>query len=85
MVSFTAGGAGYGDPLERPPELVREDVLDRKVSEEAARNEYGVVLFPSKEDIFVDMNATEELRAKMREIRGSITWTFDRGGDLGRE
>ena len=35
--------AGYGDPLERDPELVREDVLDDFTTLELARDAYGVV------------------------------------------
>ena len=31
------GGGGYGDPFERAPARVLEDVLDEKVSPEAAR------------------------------------------------
>jgi N-methylhydantoinase B/oxoprolinase/acetone carboxylase alpha subunit len=34
---YIAGGAGYGDPLDRDPELVQHDVLDGKVSPESAR------------------------------------------------
>jgi N-methylhydantoinase B len=33
----TAGGAGYGDPSERPREAVESDVRDHKISSEAAR------------------------------------------------
>ncbi len=35
-----AGGAGFGDPRERPAERVAEDVLDGMVSPEAARDVY---------------------------------------------
>src|SRR5437867_3645359 len=41
---YIAGGAGYGDPLERDPAQVLADVLDGKVSHESARETYGVVL-----------------------------------------
>ena len=41
------GGGGYGDPLERDPEAVREDVAQGKVSPAHARAAYGVVLAPS--------------------------------------
>ncbi|PYN72036.1 MAG: 5-oxoprolinase [Candidatus Rokuibacteriota bacterium] len=41
---YVAGGGGYGSPLERDPDLVREDVLDGKVSADVARDVYGVVL-----------------------------------------
>ena len=37
----TPGGGGYGDPAERDPEAVREDVLEGYVSEEVARQVYG--------------------------------------------
>ena len=40
----TTGGGGWGDPLEREPELVQRDVIEGKVSAEAARDDYGVVL-----------------------------------------
>ena len=40
----TTGGGGWGDPLEREPELVERDVVDGKVSLAAARSDYGVVL-----------------------------------------
>ena len=42
-----AGAGGHGDPLERDPALVAEDVADEKVSLEAARSEYGVVIDPA--------------------------------------
>jgi N-methylhydantoinase B len=40
----SAGGGGFGSPFEREPERVLEDVLDDKVSREAALEHYGVVL-----------------------------------------
>src|SRR5207237_9686016 len=42
----TTGGGGWGDPLEREPDLVLRDVTEGKVSLAAARDEYGVVLAP---------------------------------------
>jgi N-methylhydantoinase B/oxoprolinase/acetone carboxylase alpha subunit len=42
LVVETAGGGGYGDPLERSAGQVREDVRNGKVSEEAARTAYGL-------------------------------------------
>ena len=44
MRVVTTGGGGWGDPLEREPELVQRDVIEGKVSPEAARDDYGVVL-----------------------------------------
>ncbi len=41
LVVETAGGGGYGDPKRRPPEAVRADVANGKVSRKAARSTYG--------------------------------------------
>ena len=55
------GGGGYGDPFEREPVRVLEDVLDEKVSLEAARREYGVAIdLPARR---VDEAETARLRA----------------------
>jgi N-methylhydantoinase B len=40
----SAGGGGFGDPLERSPAAVVEDVADGYVSIERARKDYGVVV-----------------------------------------
>jgi len=37
----TPGGGGYGDPRQRDPALVAEDVREGYVSREAARRLYG--------------------------------------------
>lgn len=55
-------GGGYGDPLERDPARVLDDVLDGFVSEENAGAQYGVVL----RDGVVDRAETERLREQMR-------------------
>src|SRR6185369_12597593 len=39
-----AGGGGYGDPLEREPARVAEDVADQKISPDFARSKFGVVV-----------------------------------------
>ena len=61
-VNMNAGG-GYGDPLERDPELVLGDVLDGYVSIAGAREDYGVVIGP---DEGVDYEATAKLRKERR-------------------
>ncbi len=40
----TPGGGGYGRPSFRDPKLVKEDLLDEKISPEAASKYYGVNL-----------------------------------------
>lgn len=57
----TPGGGGYGDPIERPPEKVCRDVINEKVSVEAAAEEYGVVV--DLESRSVDEAATERRRS----------------------
>jgi N-methylhydantoinase B len=37
----TPGGGGYGDPAARDPEMIDADVLEEKVSAEAAARDYG--------------------------------------------
>jgi N-methylhydantoinase B/oxoprolinase/acetone carboxylase alpha subunit len=58
----SAGGGGIGDPFEREPELVRRDVELGLVSEQAARNRYGVALAASGGRVAVDASGTERLR-----------------------
>jgi N-methylhydantoinase B/oxoprolinase/acetone carboxylase alpha subunit len=57
------GGGGYGNPLERDPELVQKDVVDGYVSLKAAADQYGVVVDP--ETFEVDVAATGEKRTSL--------------------
>jgi N-methylhydantoinase B len=61
MLFVTPSGGGYGDPLERDPELVAVDVADELVSVEDARDHYGVVV---SADGSIDVVATDKLRAE---------------------
>jgi len=74
----TTGGGGWGDPLEREPELVALDVTQGKVSAASARDDYGVVLLSTASECIVDLKATERLRDELRAERGSLPF-FDRG------
>jgi len=64
-----SGGGGYGDPLDRKPELVRKNVINRRVSLESARKIYGVIIDPST--LQVDEKKTEQKRNRIREFRRS--------------
>jgi N-methylhydantoinase B len=55
----TAGGGGFGSPLERDPELVAYDYLQGKASYQEARDRYSVVL---TDEGVVDRNTTFTLR-----------------------
>ena len=59
--STTGTGGGWGDPHQREPERVREDVLDGYVTVAAARAEYGVALDPAT--LALDAAETARLRA----------------------
>jgi N-methylhydantoinase B len=74
----TTGGGGWGDPLEREPALVVRDVLWGKVSRGAAARDYGVVVTGHDDDPAADRDATDALRARLREERGEPAF-FDRG------
>jgi N-methylhydantoinase B len=67
VIFRTAGGGGWGDPLERDPVRTRNDVARKLMSEAKAREEYGVVL--SGVGLEVDRRATDELRDGMRRNR----------------
>jgi N-methylhydantoinase B len=67
VISFQQSGAGgYGDPLDRDPARVLEDVLDEYVSVDAARTAYGVVVVREGMDLRVDATSTRALRHQMR-------------------
>jgi N-methylhydantoinase B len=59
----TGGGGGWGNPLDRDPELVRQDVIEEFISRDAARDDYGVVLAA---DGSIDKAATERERKTLR-------------------
>ncbi|MEO7246092.1 MAG: hydantoinase B/oxoprolinase family protein, partial [Rubrivivax sp.] len=62
IVHVQAGGGGYGEPLEREPQAVLEDLLDDRITPEYAQRIYGVVVRAG----VVDTGATSELRQRMR-------------------
>ena len=65
---LAGGGGGYGDPLERDPQMVLRDVINEKVSVEAAQSVYGVVVNVTKREI--ELEATVLLRQQLRQDHG---------------
>jgi N-methylhydantoinase B len=65
---YSAGGGGYGDPLEREPEAVARDVMLEYVSVKRAREDYGVVI--NSENFQVDLAQTKKLRASKTVKKG---------------
>jgi acetophenone carboxylase len=64
---FSAGGSGYGDPLEADPESVAEDIRESKLSEEAARRVYRVAYDAERQVPLQE--ETERLRGEERQAR----------------
>jgi len=56
---YASGGGGWGDPFERSPEVVREDVTNGFVSRESAARDYGVLFNLNLE---LDTDGTRRLR-----------------------
>ena len=79
LIYQTAGGGGWGDPLQRQAETVRLDVVRGLVSADKARREYGIVLAPDTGQ--VDHDATRRLRQQLAQQRGELQ-TFDFGPPL---
>lgn len=59
---WTTGSGGYGSPLERNSSSVLEDLRNGRITADAARSEYGVVITGDQ----VDQKATSSLRESMR-------------------
>jgi len=72
-----AGAGGWGDPLERDPQLVLRDVRNEFVSIRAACNDYGVVILSNP--LRLDDEATHAQRQNIRKARNwkqtpTISW-----------
>jgi N-methylhydantoinase B len=64
IVHEQAGAGGFGDPFERPTQLVLEDLLNGKITPDFARNRHGVVITRAGA---ID----EETSAQLRSDRGA--------------
>jgi N-methylhydantoinase B len=72
------GGGGWGDPLERDPQRVLQDVSNGLVSVEGAEAAYGVVV----SDGAVDMPATESRRSELAARRDAGDWNVPSAAPL---
>lgn len=75
---ITWGGGGWGDPLERDPELVAKEVRQGLVTLDGARR-YGVVV---GRDHCVDADGTQRLRDELRKLRNRPLPVFNVGPDI---
>jgi N-methylhydantoinase B len=70
--TFFGGGGGWGDPLERDPDKVCQDVRDQYVTFGGAARNYGVVIqgdLRHPEQIHVDAEGTAALRTERGQAR----------------
>lgn len=70
----SAGGGGLGDPLERNPEDVLDDVIDGYVSVRRAERDYGVVIEvgdPELDEYTINESATVQVRAEIAANRNA--------------
>ncbi|MEP0728244.1 MAG: hydantoinase B/oxoprolinase family protein, partial [Parasphingorhabdus sp.] len=72
------GGGGWGNPLERDPELVALEIRQGLVTVQGARD-YGVVI---ADDGTVDASATESLRTEMAQNVVETDGPFNFGPDI---
>lgn len=73
FVNLSSGGGGLGDPIERDPQQVAEDLSAGLVSEWTAREVFGVEVT----DGAIDEDATERTRAQIRDARLERGVPFD--------
>lgn len=66
----SGGGGGVGDPLERDPQAVLEDVIDEMTTIPYARDVYGVAILDGDPPT-LDLAETERLRAAALAARAS--------------
>jgi N-methylhydantoinase B/oxoprolinase/acetone carboxylase alpha subunit len=64
---FATGGAGYGDPLDRDPRLVIQDLKDKIISEWSAKNVYKVAY--DQKTLKLDEEATSRAKEAERKAR----------------
>jgi N-methylhydantoinase B len=69
----SAGGGGYGDPLERDPALVLDDIRQGYISAEHGRERYGVVIADAR----VSDALTRQERHNLRRLRCHLNVTIE--------
>lgn len=72
FVHIQAGAGGYGDPLDRDPKAVLEDFLDDFITEDYAREVYGVAIRDGEVDSDATIANREALRANSNHLTAHI-------------
>ncbi len=79
VIIDAAGGGGYGNPLEREPEMVERDVMEGYVSLKRAREDYGVVIDPRT--LKVDEKATRKIRGEKIKVKDKVKSKEKKNGE----
>jgi N-methylhydantoinase B len=81
----TTGGGGWGDALERPSDEIRQDLAEGRITEGAARDDYGVVVrWNDHGEPEVDEAASAARRDALRARRAAPLPLIDRGPGYAR-
>jgi acetophenone carboxylase len=75
LLGFSGGGPGYGDPLERDPLEILEDVKKKIISDATAQNIYRIAYDPVRRKL--DPEKTKQLRDEERRARLARGKSFD--------
>jgi hypothetical protein len=67
LIQIASGSGGFGDPLERDPELVLADFREGRISVDMAKRAYGVSLAAAT--LTIDLARTEDLRKQRKQER----------------
>ncbi|MBI5921817.1 MAG: hydantoinase B/oxoprolinase family protein [Betaproteobacteria bacterium] len=68
----SACAGGFGNPLERDPELVRKDVWNELLSIDFAAMAYGIVIDPKS--LEVNVEASKKKRAELLKLQANGKW-----------
>jgi N-methylhydantoinase B/oxoprolinase/acetone carboxylase alpha subunit len=75
LFGFSGGGPGYGDPLEREPAEILEDLKKKIISDWTAQNIYRIAYDPARRKL--DPEKTKQLRDDERRARLARGKSFD--------
>ncbi|MFX0142956.1 MAG: hypothetical protein ACFE9C_02670, partial [Candidatus Hodarchaeota archaeon] len=76
---FLSGGPGYGDPLEREIEQIKQDLDDGFYTEDIVKNVYGVIAKynETKDEWEIDEKATKIRQKELMSERREKSMTFE--------
>lgn len=85
-LNYLRGGPGFGDPLERRPSMIAEDLNEGHILPRYAERVYGAVASKNEKGTYiVDEKATEKRRNEMRKERLGRGVTINEWMDKERE